>query len=163
MLRVRVQTKDEDGCVGPAETLLMTRTLDQKERAAYHLSNADRTEKTWKLVCLGSKRHTVKEILQAGKGKVGLGHYKVRSGVGWHHHLTLSLLALWFLMMEGRRVGGKNAGRDGAADSGDLHEFASAIAAELRADHPPGIAAHGRGPHLPLLRDNEEVPATTRA
>jgi hypothetical protein len=38
--------------------------------------------------------------LQEAKGAVGLSQYEVRSGVGWHHHLTLSLLALWFLCLE---------------------------------------------------------------
>ncbi len=35
-----------------------------------------------------------------GKGEVGLAHYEVRSWVGWYHHMTLSLLALWFLNLE---------------------------------------------------------------
>ncbi len=38
--------------------------------------------------------------LQMGKGEVGLAHYEVRSWVGWYHHMTLSLLALWFLNLE---------------------------------------------------------------
>jgi len=32
----------------------------------------------------------------------------VRSWVGWHHHMTLSLLALWFLQTERLRLGKKN-------------------------------------------------------
>jgi hypothetical protein len=53
-------------------------------------------------------------LLQADKGEVGLAHYEVRSWVGWHHHMALSLLALWFLILEKRRLG-KNAGADHAA------------------------------------------------
>jgi hypothetical protein len=41
----------------------------------------------------------------AGNGEVGLGHYEVRSWVGWHHHMTLSLLALRFVIREQERVG----------------------------------------------------------
>jgi SRSO17 transposase len=165
VLRARVQTKDEDGCVGPAEILLVTRTLDQEKRTAYHVSNADRTEKTWKLVYVGSERHRVEEMLQAGKGEVGLGQYEVRSWVGWHHHMTLSMLALWFLVLERRRVGKKNPGLDGAAGTGDLPSPASAHAAELRQDCPrdqPSLAANRGGPHLPLLQDNQGIPAATR-
>jgi SRSO17 transposase len=164
-LRARVQTKDEDGCVGPRETLVVTRTLDQEKRTAYHLSNADRSVKLWKLVYVGSERHRVEEQLQAGKGEVGLGQYEVRSWVGWHHHMTLSLLALWFLMTERRRVGKKNTGVDGATDSGDLHSPATADAAELCEDcsrDQPCPASHGRGPHLPLLRGQQGVPAAAR-
>ena len=165
VLRARVQTKDENGCVGPAETLLVTRTLDQEQRTTYHVSNADRSEKTWKLVYVGSRRHCVEEMLQAGKGEVGLGHYEVRSWVGWHHHMTLSLLALWFLVLERRRVGGKNPGGDRAANAGDFHTLASTIAAELCEDRTrdqPSSTAHRGSAHLPLLQGNQEVPATTR-
>jgi SRSO17 transposase len=103
-LCARVQTKDEDGCVGPSETVVVTRTVDQEKRTTYRLSNADQAIKLWKLVYVGSERHRVEEVLQAGKGEVGLGQYEVRSWVGWHHHMTLSMLALWFLTTERRRV-----------------------------------------------------------
>ena len=63
----------------------------------------------------------MEELLAEGKGEVGLGHYEVRSWVGWHHHMTLSLLALWFLELERLRLGKKNAGRDGAAGAGGVH------------------------------------------
>ena len=164
-LRARVQTKDEEGCAGPLETLLVTRTLDQEKRTAYHLSNADTSVKLWKLVYVGSERHRVEEQLQAGKGEVGLGQYEVRSWVGWHHHMTLSMLALWFLTTERRRVGKKNTGVDGATNTGDFRSPAAADAAELREDCPrdqPRPASHRRGPHLSLLRNQQEVPATAR-
>jgi SRSO17 transposase len=164
-LRARVQTKDEEGCVGPLETLVVTRTLDQEKRTAYHLSNADTSVKLWKLVYVGSERHRVEEQLQAGKGEVGLGQYEVRSWVGGHHHMTLSMLALWFLTTERRRVGKKNTGIDSATDSGNLHSPATAETAELREDCPrdqPRPASHGRGPHLSLLRGQQDIPTTTR-
>lgn len=165
VLRARVQTKDEGGCVGPTETLLVTRTLDQENRTAYHLSNADRTEKTWKLVYVGSERHRVEEMLQAGKGEVGLGQYEMRSWVGWHHHMTLSMLALWFLVLERRRVGKKNTGLDGPANAGNIHSPAPAHAAELCANcarDQSSFAAYGGGPHLPLLQGHKAIPATAR-
>jgi SRSO17 transposase len=162
VLRAQVQTKDEDGCVGPLETLVVTRTLDQEKRTSYHLSNAESNEKLWKLVYVGAKRHCVEELLQAGKGEVGLGQYEVRSWVGWHHHMTLSMLAHWFLTMERRRVGKKNPGVNGAADPGDHGSPAAADPAELREDCPrdqPCVATYRRGPNLPLLQDHEDVPA----
>ena len=49
-------------------------------------------------------RHGIEEMLQAGMGAdVGLepGHYEMRGGVGWRHHMTLfRRLALWFLILE---------------------------------------------------------------
>jgi hypothetical protein len=46
-------------------------------------------------------------VFAAGHGEAGLDHYEVRSWVGWHHHKTLSLVALWFLCLERRRFGEK--------------------------------------------------------
>ncbi len=46
-------------------------------------------------------------MFEAGNGEAGLDHYEVRSWVGWHHHITLSFVALWFLCLERWRVGGK--------------------------------------------------------
>jgi SRSO17 transposase len=50
----------------------------------------------------------VEEVLEQGKQEVGLSHYEVRSWTGWHHHMTLSLLALWFLQLEELRLGKKH-------------------------------------------------------
>jgi hypothetical protein len=38
-----------------------------------------------------------------GKGEVGLDEYQVRTWQGWHHHMVLSLLAVWFLIGETHR------------------------------------------------------------
>jgi SRSO17 transposase len=113
-LKRRVQTKDEDGCVGPAETLTVIRGLGAEPRTWYTLSNAHRRERRATLVRVHGARHRIEEVLQEGKGEVGLADYEVRSWVGWHHHMTLSLLALWFLTLERRRLGGKNTGVDAA-------------------------------------------------
>ncbi len=64
------------------------------------MSNAPAEVPRERLAEVQGRRHGVEELLQAGKGEVGLGHYEVRSWVGWHHHMTLSLLALWFLVLE---------------------------------------------------------------
>jgi SRSO17 transposase len=39
-----------------------------------------------------------------------MAEYEVRSWGGWQHHMTLSLAATWFLTLEARRVGKKDAG-----------------------------------------------------
>jgi len=52
-------------------------------------------------------RHDVEQVFEIAKGEAGLDHYEVRSWVGWHHHLTLSMLAVWFLTLEQRRLGKK--------------------------------------------------------
>jgi SRSO17 transposase len=137
-LKRRVQTKDEDGCIGPAETLVVIRSLGGEPRTWYTLSNADRDERLPVLVTVHSERHRVEEVLQEGKGEVGLDHYEVRSWVGWHHHMTLSLLALWFLTLERRRLGKKNTGVDGGAVAAGVQPAAAQSAADSRANRRGG-------------------------
>jgi SRSO17 transposase len=124
-LKRRVQTKDEGGRVGPSETLLVLRSLAGEPRTWYALSNAPRAERRAVLAGVHAERHRAEEVLQEGKGEVGLAHYEVRSWVGWHHHMTLSLLALWFLTLERRRLGGKNPGLDSGAIAAGVQPVAA--------------------------------------
>jgi SRSO17 transposase len=143
VLLATVQTKDEDGCVGPRERLAVLRSCEKKPRTWYALSNARRA-KRGQVAQVHGTRHRVEELLRDGKQEVGLGHYEVRSWVGWHHHMTLSLLALWFLQTERLRLGGKNPGGDGAAGAGDLHGVAEGAQPQPQADrrgHQPSPAA----------------------
>ena len=112
-----VQTKDAGGGPGGRERLVIIRTVDREPQVWYTLSNAPAAVPLERVVRGHAKRHGVEEGLQAAKGEVGLAHYEVRSWVGWHHHMTLSLLALWFLVRERQRLGEKNPGVDGAADA----------------------------------------------
>jgi hypothetical protein len=106
-LEAWVQTKDEDGRAGPRERLVVLRRVDREPRGWYTLSNAPEEVPLQRVAEVHGRRHGVEELLQAGKGEVGLGHDEVRSWVGWHHHRTLSLLALWFLIREKRKLGKK--------------------------------------------------------
>jgi SRSO17 transposase len=133
-----VQTKEDGGRVGPRERLVVIRSVEKKPRTWYVLSNARKEVPLAQVVKAQGARHGVEELLQEGNGEVGLDHYEVRSWVGWHHHLTLSCLALWFLQTERLRLGGKNAGGDGAAGTGDLHGTAAGRAAERGADRRGG-------------------------
>jgi SRSO17 transposase len=92
--------------LGRRETLLMV-TRSTGERW-YYLSNARGTSVA-KMVKAAACRHYVEEALATAKGEVGLDEYEVRSWTGWHHHMTLSLLAMFFLVTEQRRMK-KNAG-----------------------------------------------------
>ncbi len=137
VLLATVQTKEEDGRVGPSERLVVIRTCEKKPRTWYALSNA-RAAKRAELTRVHGSRHRVEELLGEGNQEVGLGHYEVRSWTGWHHHMTRSLLALWFLQGERLRLGGKNAGGNGAAGAGDLHGTAARPGAGPRADRRGG-------------------------
>ena len=120
----------QDNRVGPQERLLVVRPLGPAAKTWYELRNAAADVPLAELVRAHGAHPRGEETLQAGKGEVGLGHYEERSWVGWHHHMTLSLLALWFLAREKQRLGKKNPGADGAAAAGGVRPAAAAAAAE---------------------------------
>jgi SRSO17 transposase len=132
VLLATVQTKEENGRVGGRERLAVLRTCEAKPRTWYTLSNA-RDERRAVLARVHGQRHQVEELLEEGNGEVGLSQYEVRSWVGWHHQVTLSLLALWFLQVERLRLGGKNAGGHGGPGAGDLHGATAGTPTERRA------------------------------
>jgi SRSO17 transposase len=91
--------------VGPVERLTVIRTVAADEpKTWYTLSNADATIPLRQVVWAHGQRHWIEASFQAGKSEVGLGDYEVRSWRGWHHHMTMSLLALWFLGWERSRL-----------------------------------------------------------
>lgn len=153
-LEAWVQTKDEEGRVGRRERLVVIRSVDQEPRCWYTLSNAGAEISLAKLVEVHGRRHGAEELFGAGKGEVGLDHYEVRSWVGWHHHMTLSILALWFLQLERNRLGGENPGVDGPTDARSFLPAALTEATERRpgcGGSQPSAAAKRRGAHLSLV------------
>jgi SRSO17 transposase len=143
VLLATVQAKEEGGRVGPRERLVVLKGCEAEPETWYALSNA-RGARRGELARVHGARHRIEERLEEGKQEVGLSHYEVRSWVGWQHHMTLSLLALWFVQTERLRLGGKNAGADGVAGAGRVHGVAEGAAGEGGADCPggePGAAA----------------------
>jgi hypothetical protein len=164
-MAVRVRTKLERR-PGPEERLVVMRTVEAKPEVHYALSNAAPEVPLGELVRVRFTRHRIEEVFGAGKGEVGLGQYEVRSWVGWHNHMTLSLLALWFLCCERRRVGGENPGGDRVAGAGNLHATAAGPGAEPDADRRGDrsrVAAEGGGEDLPLARGDRLISAKAAA
>jgi hypothetical protein len=111
-VETRVRAMEENR-IGPEERLVVIRSRGSDARVWYVLTNADDPLAT--IVWVHGCRHQVEQVFGEAKGEAGLDHYEVRSWVGWHHHMTLSLLALWFLHTEARRLEEKAPGSDGAA------------------------------------------------
>jgi hypothetical protein len=65
--------------------------VDERELAEPSLSELARVIKAGACIEASFKR---------GKGEVGMDEYQVRTWHGWHHHMTLSLIAVWFLLGE---------------------------------------------------------------
>jgi SRSO17 transposase len=123
-MTVRVLAR-EDNRIGDEERLLVMRTVEEIPRLRFALTNAGPEFVLAELIRVACQRHRIEELFEAAKGETGLDEYEVRSWVGWHHHITLSLLALWFLTLEHHRIGGKNPGPYSPADAEPLLATAS--------------------------------------
>jgi SRSO17 transposase len=100
MTAVRTKLKQR---LGPQEWLLVIRPLHPvpaEPAASYHLAWSSGPVTVEDLVAAHGRRHQIEQMFQEAKGEAGLAHYEVRSYVGWHHHMTLSLLATWFVARE---------------------------------------------------------------
>jgi SRSO17 transposase len=104
-LIVRVQTKHK-ARVGPTENLLVTKQRGVSPDWHFWLTN-DTGSALEDLVRVAAARQTIEQDFERAKGDVGMADYEVRSWVGWHHHMTLVLMALFFLVLEQRRLGKK--------------------------------------------------------
>jgi hypothetical protein len=127
LVRRRVQTRIERKRTGPAEWLVVTRrpltdnraleprasrdATDQDERYRYHyylsptcVSGGELKEPSLAALARVIKAGAcIEASFQRGKGEVGMDEYQVRTWQGWHHHIALSLMALWFLIGETHR------------------------------------------------------------
>ena len=45
----------------------------------------------------------IEASFKRGKGEAGMDEYQVRTWEGWHHHMALTLIAVWFLIGETHR------------------------------------------------------------
>ena len=108
----------EEGLPSGRERLLVRRSLSQQAEVKYHRSNAPAEVGLEKLAQVRGGHWSVEQSFEAAKGECGLDEYETRGWVGWHHHTALSLLALWFLGLQKRRLGEKRAAVDGARGAG---------------------------------------------
>ena len=127
MVKRRVQTRIERKRIGPEEWLVVTRrplsddgtleprasrdATDQDTRHRYHyylsptsVSGAELQEPSLSELARVIKAGAcIEASFKRGKGEVGMDEYQVRTWQGWHHHMALSLMAVWFLVGETHR------------------------------------------------------------
>lgn len=91
------------GLPGPDLWLVCRRdpfTLETK----YYLSNAPADTPLTTLVWLTGMRWPIESCFEDSKQELGLGDYQLRGWLGWHHHMTLVILAHFFLVRLQRRL-----------------------------------------------------------
>jgi len=127
-----------EGLPGPEVWVLIRRAVPADKRAGgraddpelqYSLSNAQAETPLAELIRVCGMRWAIECCFAEGKGELGLDHYELRSWPGWHHHMTLVILAHHFLVrlrqrlmargqprpaeQAGAREGGHNTPRSG--------------------------------------------------
>lgn len=88
----------EDG--EEAQWLLLEWLAGQPEPSRQWLSNLPATTDLVSLVRLVKIRWWIEQGYQQLKDELGLDHYEGRRWQGWHHHVTLTMLAFAFLSLE---------------------------------------------------------------
>ena len=127
MITRRVQTRLERKRTGPEEWLVVTRRpladdstsegkwspsateQDGRYRYRYYLTPTYVAEveleepSRAELARVITAGLCIETSFKRGKGEVGMDEYQVRTWQGWHHHMALSLISVWFLVGETHR------------------------------------------------------------
>lgn len=77
-----------------ARQLLIRRGISDPSEVAYFACGGPPGTALEALVRVAGARWAVEDLFELAKGDCGLDEYEVRSWVGWHRHVTLSLFAL---------------------------------------------------------------------
>ena len=96
--------------------LLVEWPEEEKEPTKYFLCDLPASYTLRRLVRLAKCRWKIEHDYHQLKEELGLDHYEGRSWVGWHHHVTLAMLAHAFLTLETLRSK-KNFWVDPATDA----------------------------------------------
>ncbi len=127
-----------DKLPGPEVWVLIRRKVNgaaEEPKYKFYLGNAPADTALGELVRVCGMRWPIESSFEEGKGELGMDQYELRFWAGWHHHMTLLILAHHFLVRLQRRLGQ----REGAAEAGSRPPGSST-------DSIPGEASHQTGP-----------------
>lgn len=132
-----------DKLPGPEVWVLLRYKVNGSEdqpKVKFYLSNAPADTALEELVRVCGMRWPIESSFEEGKGELGMDEYELRFWAGWHHHMTLVILAHHFLVrLQARlnqRGGGVEAGSQAPGGSS-----ASGLARSSRASRPDAVRA----------------------
>lgn len=157
IVKRRVAGRNHRRQEGDEELLVVIRYRDRDKRRVvktdYYMSNAAPETELAELARVAKAEHRIEECIQRGKSEAGLADYEVRHWKGWHHHQTLSLLAVWFLVSEARRGKKMDAGNHRSPNpKRHLGDPSSPARMRYNLSHPPRTrpSAHPQRTGAPL-------------
>jgi SRSO17 transposase len=130
-----------DGKPGKERWAVYRENLDGSE-PRYYLAHAPAETSLATLAWVAAARWPIETEFETDKSDIGLDEYEVRSWAGWHHHITLCLMASAFLLTLQQEWGEKDAPPD--APAGVPSGARAAAAAALRSGRAAAVA--GRDP-----------------
>jgi SRSO17 transposase len=89
--------------------LLVEWSIGENEPVKYYLCDLPKDCRLRRLVATARGRWRVEQDYQQLKEELGLDHFEGRSWTGWHHHVTMVMLAHLFLRLEQKRRASKSA------------------------------------------------------
>lgn len=106
MVCLRVYPQEEDGLPGK-KCWLIIREDPESGEVKYQYSNAPADTSIDQLAKMSGSRYWIERTFEDGKGIAGLADYQVRSWTGWHHHMTMTILAMLYLLLLTLQLGKK--------------------------------------------------------
>jgi SRSO17 transposase len=103
------RTGYREGVPGPEVWVLLRRPLPMPGQRTppevkYYLSNAPADTPLAELIRICGMRWPIECCFEEGKGELGMDQYELRFWRGWHHHMTLVILAHHFLVRLRQRL-----------------------------------------------------------
>lgn len=86
-----------DELPGP-QTWLILRKDEGEKKLKYQFCNAPSDTPLERLAEMSHSRYWMERAIQDAKGEAGLDEYELRGWRGWHHHMTMAILAMLFLL-----------------------------------------------------------------
>jgi len=84
----------------PRQWLLVEWPRGEPAPTKYWFSNLPQQTGLRRLACLAKIRWRIEQSYQQLKEELGLDHYEGRGFLGWQHHITMTMLAYGFLVLE---------------------------------------------------------------
>jgi SRSO17 transposase len=78
--------------------LIIRREVDSPKKKKYSLSNASDNTSVERLAYMQAQRYWVERPFQDAKNQCGMGEYQARGWPAWHHHMTMVMLAMLFML-----------------------------------------------------------------